>query len=163
MKFKERINTLKNFVSSEEEYDYEETEVEEEEGTTMLKPIKPRSKMAGLGGMKSKTGDEIMIREFFEFQDVMEVSQALRAGTPVFCNMQRCDNDVIRRIVDFLSGTVFCLDGDIRRIGDSLFFVTPNGVTMDGNYQDDLEEAKKARRQTKEANTFNFNKDNHIL
>lgn len=160
MKFKERF---KNFVSTEEEYDYEETEVEEEEGTTMLKPIKPRPKMSGLPGMKGKSGDEIMIREFFEFQDVMEVSQALRTGIPVFCNMQRCDNEVIRRIVDFLSGTVFVLDGDIRRIGDSLFFVTPNGVTMDGNYQDDLEEAKKARRQSKESNNFNFNKDNHIL
>lgn len=159
MKFKDRI---KNFVSSDEEYEYEETEVEEE-GTTMLKPIKPRTKMTALPGMKGKPGEEIMIREFFEFQDVMEVSHALKAGVPVFCNMQRCDNDVIRRIVDFLSGTVFVLDGDIRRIGDSLFFVTPNGISMDGNYQDDLEEAKKARRQIKENNNFNFNKDDHIL
>ena len=162
MNFKDRINKITNLVTVTEDYEYDETEGTEEE-TTMLKPIKSRSKMSGLPGMKTKPENEIMIREFFEFQDVMEVSHALKSGTPVFCNMQRCENEEIRRIVDFLSGTVFVLDGDIRRIGDSLFFVTPNGISMNGSYEDNLEDAKKAHRQTKENSNLNFNKDNYIL
>ncbi len=164
---------LQKFIQNEE-YDYEETELmdaEEEAESGILKqlPSKKRGTMMGtLPGMKGKPGEEIMVRELFEFQDVMDVSKALRAGIPVFCNMQRCENEIIRRIVDFLSGAVVILEGDIQRIGDSLFFVTPHGVTINGEYEADFEKAKRVRSESREKTKDNgalnnLRKDNQLI
>ena len=127
-------NQLKRIVSRDEEF--EDYELENEE---MTRP--QRSSRRGSTGGKKQMGT-ILFRELFEFQHVVEICEALSEGSTVVCNLQRCDDTAIRRIIDFLSGAAFILKGDIKRTGDRIYICAPSSVHLDGEYLDDLDTAK---------------------
>ena len=124
---------LKRLVGKDEEFD--DHEVEHEEVARAQ-----RSRRTTTGGKKQM--GTILFRELFEFQHVVEICEALSSGSTVVCNLQRCDDKAIRRIIDFLSGAAFILKGDIKRTGDRIYICAPSTVNLDGEYLDDLETAK---------------------
>ncbi|MEG0384241.1 MAG: cell division protein SepF [Solibacillus sp.] len=68
-------------------------------------------------------------RVYAEAQDIAEQLKNKRATV---VNLQRIDRDQGKRIIDFLSGTVYALGGDIQRIGTDIFLCTPENVEVSG-------------------------------
>ncbi|ETP68662.1 cell division protein SepF [Planococcus glaciei] len=68
-------------------------------------------------------------RVYAEAQDIAENLKNKRA---VVVNLQRIEKDQGLRIIDFLSGTVYALGGDIQRIGTDIFLCVPDTVEVDG-------------------------------
>ena len=56
--------------------------------------------------------------------------------------MKRVTPDQAKRIVDFLSGTVYALEGDLQKIGAGIFLCTPKNVDVEGAITDDDDKAK---------------------
>ena len=56
----------------------------------------------------------------------MSIAKHLFAEEAVLVNFTLVEEDQARRIVDFLTGTVYALDGDIQRVGNEIFLCTPN-------------------------------------
>lgn len=67
------------------------------------------------------------------FDDVQMIADKLIARTPVLMNVEQLDVATARRILDFLGGTTYALDGHIQPAGDSTFLLTPGGVEVDLN------------------------------
>lgn len=57
-------------------------------------------------------------------------------------NLQRIEKDQGKRIVDFLSGTVYAIGGDIQKIGTDIFLCTPDNVEVSGNISQILQDAE---------------------
>ncbi len=55
-------------------------------------------------------------------------------------NLQRIERDQARRIVDFLSGTVYAIGGDIQKVGTDIFLCTPDNVEVSGSISEFLQE-----------------------
>lgn len=72
-------------------------------------------------------------RVYAEAQDIAENLKNKRA---VVVNLQRIEKDQGLRIIDFLSGTVYALGGDIQRIGTDIFLCVPDTVEVDGAISD---------------------------
>ncbi|HSI68162.1 MAG TPA: cell division protein SepF [Planococcus sp. (in: firmicutes)] len=72
-------------------------------------------------------------RVYSEAQDIAEHLKNKRA---VVVNLQRIEKDQGLRIIDFLSGTVYALGGDIQRIGTDIFLCVPDTVEVDGAISD---------------------------
>ena len=72
-------------------------------------------------------------RVYAEAQDIAENLKNKRA---TIVNLQRIDRDQGIRIIDFLSGTVYALGGDIQRIGTDIFLCTPENVEVSGEISD---------------------------
>ena len=72
-------------------------------------------------------------RVYAEAQDIAENLKNKRA---TIVNLQRIDRDQGIRIIDFLSGTVYALGGDIQRIGNDIFLCTPENVEVSGEISD---------------------------
>ena len=68
-------------------------------------------------------------RVYAEAQDIAEHLKNKRA---TIVNLQRIDRDQGTRIIDFLSGTVYALGGDIQRVGNDIFLCTPENVEVSG-------------------------------
>ena len=66
-------------------------------------------------------------------------------GNTVVVNMKRVTADQAKRIVDFLSGTVYALSGDLQKIGAGIFLCTPKEVDVEGAITDDEEKGKKVK------------------
>lgn len=77
------------------------------------------------------------------YAEAQDISEHLKNKRAVVVNLQRIDKDQGIRIVDFLSGTVYTLGGDIQRIGTDIFLCAPDTVEVAGAisdyYYDDLQ------------------------
>jgi cell division inhibitor SepF len=64
----------------------------------------------------------------------------LRSRRSVVCNLQRVRPDQAVRIVDFLSGTVYALNGTISKVGSNIFVCTPDNVEVQGTITEMLQD-----------------------
>ena len=64
------------------------------------------------------------------FEQVEEIAKQLRNGHAVVLNLEIANKDVARRIVDFLSGCAYALDGHIKKVAVSTYLITPRGVDI---------------------------------
>lgn len=64
------------------------------------------------------------------FNDVQEVADKFRRNQPVIVNMQGIDRDLSRRLIDFSSGLCYGLEGDMERVADQVFLLTPHGAEV---------------------------------
>lgn len=64
------------------------------------------------------------------FNDAQEVADRFRGGAPVILNLQETDAELGRRLIDFCSGLCYGLSGQMQRVGDRVFLVTPAEVQL---------------------------------
>ena len=58
-------------------------------------------------------------------------------------NLKRVTSDQAKRIMDFLSGTIYAIKGNIQKIGSGIFLCTPNNINVQGKITDDTEKEKE--------------------
>jgi len=73
------------------------------------------------------------------YAEAQDISEHLKNKRAVVVNLQRIERDQGVRIVDFLSGTVYALGGDIQRIGTDIFLCVPENVEVAGAISDYFE------------------------
>ncbi|XKH51492.1 cell division protein SepF [Chryseomicrobium palamuruense] len=70
------------------------------------------------------------------YAEAQDISEHLKGKRAVIVNLQRIDKEQGIRIIDFLSGTVYALGGDIQRIGTDIFLCAPDTIEVDGAISD---------------------------
>ncbi len=73
------------------------------------------------------------------FDSVSDIADHLRSKHAVVLNLESTNKDVARRLVDFLSGCAYALDGKIKKIAISTYIITPYNVDIVGDLIDELE------------------------
>lgn len=61
------------------------------------------------------------------FSEVTNIADNLIAGCTVILNMEALEKAVILKMLDFLNGVTYCLDGEIKKVAPSTFIITPRG------------------------------------
>jgi len=64
------------------------------------------------------------------FDDVMDIAKKLQNKTIVTINLALVDIELSRRIIDFVSGTIYALDGGIMKLADNVYLFAGHGVTL---------------------------------
>ncbi|MGV2469894.1 cell division protein SepF [Bacillus subtilis] len=141
-------NKFKNFFSlDDEEYEYEYIETDREE-IPEEHESKDRtayqSKAAGKQNVVSlqsvQKSSKVVLSEPRVYAEAQEIADHIKNRRAVVVNLQRIQHDQAKRIVDFLSGTVYALGGDIQRIGADIFLFTPENVDVSGTISELIEE-----------------------
>ncbi len=73
------------------------------------------------------------------FDDASTVADHLNAKRTVVLNLESANKDVARRILDFLSGVAYANDGQIKKVANCTFIITPYNVGIMGDLLDELE------------------------
>ena len=73
------------------------------------------------------------------FSDTQDIADELKNRRATLVNLQRIDKVSAKRIIDFLSGTVYAIGGDIQRVGSDIFLCTPDNVEVAGSITDQIE------------------------
>jgi len=92
----------------------------------------------------SSSGKMILL-EPRAFSESQQIADHLKKRNTVVVNMKRVTPDQAKRIVDFLSGTVYALGGDLQKIGGGIFLCTPKNVNVEGAITDDEDKGKKSK------------------
>lgn len=79
---------------------------------------------------KGEGGAEVMIYEPKVYEDSLNISTNLRAGCPVIVNLKHLDPNEGTRLIDFVCGTAYAIDGHMMKIGETIFLFTPSNIAI---------------------------------
>ena len=145
-----------------DDYDDEMDEFEEEEATpaprerrrapsfgsasessdfTPAAPVAPAApeRPSGFGGQILSMGNgskqEVVLFHAKAFDDAAKAADELRNRRAVILNMENVDKALTRRVVDFLSGCVYALDGQVKKIAQSTYLFCPHSMDIVGDLE----------------------------
>ena len=101
------------------------------------------------------SGNKMILLEPRAFSEAQTISDYLKARNTVVVNMKRVTPEVAKRIVDFLSGSVYAIGGDLQKLGNGIFLCTPNNVNVEGKMSGE-EKPKKTVKTEEDENEFDF-------
>ncbi len=82
-------------------------------------------------------GGKMILLEPRAFSESQQIADHLKKRNTVVVNMKRITPDGAKRIVDFLSGTVYAIGGDLQKIGSGIFLCTPKNINVEGKITED--------------------------
>lgn len=134
------MNRLMGFLGLENEEYIEETVEEEREDSSIKRQPAGRANNVVPFQAREKEGIRLILCEPRHYSDAQDIADNLRHRRPVVVNLHRVEKEQAKRIIDFLSGTVYALNGDIQKVGDTIFVCTPDHVDIQGTISSVVEE-----------------------
>ena len=85
---------------------------------------------------RSNANMEVCVVKPTSVDDSREITETLLAGRTVILNLEGMDLEIAQRIIDFISGATFAISGNLQKISNYIFLVTPTNVDISGDLQD---------------------------
>lgn len=133
------LDKLKNFLGGND--DEIETSPEEEFYTTTREEYHVANGVAG---------SKMMLLEPRAYSESQQIADYLKNRTAVVVNLKRVTPDQAKRIVDFLSGTIYAIGGNLQKLGGGIFLCAPKNVNVEGKISDDNANTSKNAKSKKE-------------
>lgn len=125
------MNKVMNFLGLQEE-EVIEQEQSAESFSDQQDAYSSRKSKGNIVSIHSQQQTKVVLNEPRSYEETQEIADHLRSRRSVIVNLQRVRSDQAIRIVDFLSGTVYALNGSISKIGPNIFLCTPENVEIQG-------------------------------
>ena len=149
MGFMDELKKLTRPYAEDEEDDFEDYEDDYEEEETAASAPARRSVEKSAPAADRRSGKVVNIHTTAQmqvvlvkperFDSVSEIAEHLRSRCAVVLNLEAANKDVARRLVDFLSGCAYALDGKIKKVAMSTYIITPYNVDIVGDLVEELE------------------------
>ncbi len=88
-------------------------------------------------------GAKMILLEPRAYSEAQQIADHLKKRNTVVVNLKRVTSDQAKRIMDFLSGTIYAIKGNIQKIGSGIFLCTPNNINVQGKITDDNDKEKE--------------------
>ena len=157
MSFWDNVKKFAQPYSDEDYDDYDEMDEYEEEAQEPAprsrrtspfasaerepEPAPAASASAGTGfsghvmNMNSGNKQEVVLFHAKAFDDAAKAADELRKRRAVILNMENVDKSLTRRVVDFLSGSVYALDGSVKKVAQSTYLFCPHNMDVVGDLE----------------------------
>jgi cell division inhibitor SepF len=164
MGFLDELKRLTHPYEDEMEDDYDEEEElydDEDDAADMAPPPPAREEpvrrrehqepprqqpQANPGGkvvnIHATTQIQVVLVKPKRYDNAAEIANHLRDKRTVVLNLEETDENVARRLLDFLSGVAYAQEGEIKKVAKQTFLVTPYNVRFEGDLLDELENGK---------------------
>lgn len=112
-----------------------------EPSTPASTPVTPAASSTGFGGQvinMAANKNQVVLFHAKTFDDAARAADELGQKKAIVLNMENMDKSLTRRVVDFLSGAVYALKGNVRKVAQSTYLFVPQNMEISG----DLENVK---------------------
>ena len=89
-----------------------------------------------------KAGNKMILLEPRSFSESQAIADHLKTRNSVVVNLKRVTSTQAKRIIDFLSGCIYAIGGNMQKIGVGIYLCTPNNVNIQGKITDENDKAK---------------------
>lgn len=116
------------------------------------------STVIGDGSYVPKSAENTMILlEPRAYSESQQIADYLKGNSSVVVNLKRVTPDQAKRIVDFLSGTIYAIGGDLQKLGGGIFLCTPKSISVEGKISDDNTKPVKSNKKTEVVEEDEYN------
>ena len=147
MDIDEKFKGIKSFFGSNKDNSEADNSADEEHYTTSKEEYHVQNGMAG---------SKMMLLEPRAYSESQQIADYLKNRNAVVVNLKRVTPDVAKRIVDFLYGTIYAINGDLQKLGGGIFLCTPNNVNVEGKISEDTPTAKSSKSKKEKDDEFDF-------
>ena len=123
----------------EDEYETEETAEELTPAPAGVVPTDTAKRSNKVLNINATAQLQVVLVKPERFDDASAVADHLNAKRTVVLNLESCNKDVARRVLDFLSGVAYANDGQIKKVANCTYIITPYNVGFMGDLLDELE------------------------
>jgi len=120
------VKKVKDWFTSEPETEVKEPTVEEYYSLSQEELI-------------DNGGSKMILLEPRAMSESQQIADHLKNRDTVVVNLKRVTSDQAKRIIDFLSGTIYAIGGEMQKIGGGIFLCTPKNVSVQGKITSDKE------------------------
>ena len=138
------VNKMLNLIGFETQEDYEEDLIESSEFSNSQGFDDDEIETID-GGKRNKVVKihttaqlKLVVMQPENFEDARDIANHLKNKKPVVINLENVERNLSQRIVDFLSGAVYALDGNIQKVSNGIFLIAPYNVGIMGDFKDEL-------------------------
>ena len=123
----------------------EETDIvadnkDKQRAVSKITPMRTNKKQSG--------GMAVCVIKPTSFEDAREITETLLVNRTVVLNVEGLDVEVAQRIIDFASGSCFAMNGNLQKISNYIFIITPESVDISGDFQNLLDSFDTSNIQT---------------
>ena len=87
-------------------------------------------------------GAKLILLEPRAYSESQQIADHLKNRHTVVVNLKRVTSDQAKRIIDFLTGTIYAIGGDLQKLGNGIYLCTPNNVSVQGKMTEQEESQK---------------------
>ena len=102
------------------------------------------------------SGNKIVLLEPRAFSESQDIADYLKRNNSVVVNLKRVTPEQAKRIVDFLSGTLYAIEGGLQKLGGGIFLCTPSSVQTDGVIGEEENNGKPGKNKNNDDDDFNW-------
>ena len=100
----------------------------------------------------NNSNNKMILLEPRAYSESQQIADYLKSNSSVVVNLKRVTPDQAKRIVDFLSGTLYAIEGDLQKLGGGIFLCTPKSIDVEGSISDDSVNKAKAKKDEEDFN-----------
>lgn len=100
---------------------------------------RPATKVVPMRNRKNAGGMEVCVIKPTSVDDAREITDTLLSGRAVILNMEGIHFELAQRIIDFTSGSCYSINGNLRKVSNYIFIITPETVDISGDFQELLD------------------------
>ncbi len=131
----DKVIGIMGFTDEELEEDkFEEKEREQNEE----KEVYSNRRNAQVVSIHSQKQMRMVVMEPGSFEEAQNIADQLKSRRPVIVNLENAEKTLAKRIVDFVSGTTYALNGNMQKVGNGIFLFVPTNVDISGEMRDEL-------------------------
>ncbi len=82
-------------------------------------------------------GRKLILLEPRAFSESQQIADHLKNRHTVVVNFKRVTTDQAKRIIDFVSGTIYAIGGELQKVGGGIFLCTPKNISVQGKITDE--------------------------
>jgi cell division inhibitor SepF len=142
MSFMEKLKNIMGVPEDEqyeEDYDDDDVEIIAKKVKTPAQAVSELSKRNKVVNIHTTAQLQVVLVKPERFEDASSIADHLNEKRTLVLNLESTNKDVSRRLVDFLSGVAYANNGQIKRVANSTFIITPYNVDVMGDLLDELE------------------------
>jgi cell division inhibitor SepF len=138
------VERFKHFIGYDEEF-FEEQDGNAVRAGDYEEPFEPQhvsqaeKRSNKVVNIHATTQLQVVLVKPERFEDASGIADHLNAKRTIVLNLESANKDVTRRLIDFLSGVAYANNGQIKRVANSTYIITPYNVGIMGDLLDELE------------------------
>ena len=116
-------------------YENEEIDTEEEsvKSTSLFEKAKSTKTTDAMKALSANKDSHLILFEPRAYSETQEIATYLKQKRAAVVNLHRLQKEQSKRVIDFLSGVIFAIEGEIQQIGPKLFLCTHKNIGVSGN------------------------------
>lgn len=132
------------FFDEDEGYDgdegYESVDIDTEPKTSVFEQAKFSKASEAVKALNANKDSHLILFEPRAYAETQDIANYLKQKRAAVVNLHRLQKEQAKRVIDFLSGVIYAIDGDIQRIGPRIFLCTPKNIGVAGSITMDDDE-----------------------